>query len=593
MDEDSPLLTPEPDKTSHGAGRVGHQQEERLLTPERERDLLLTPELERAAPGKEEQVSGNGGAPKRKVGVAFPLEEQPSGGGGLVTTAPSAEKYRKIKKVGVGAYGSVFMAENTETNDIVAVKVTSRKEDPLLGGFPVSLLREISILRTLKHENIVQLHEMAQTSSGDPLIVMEYCQSSLLELLNSRKHDLSFSEVKYIIRQVLDATRHMHERGILHRDLATKNVLFNLSGEIKVCDFGISRFAFGQDEEFGFVSAKNLENPNMIVSLPYRAVELLLGQANYGPALDVWAAGCILGEILLCQGGVRRTFFGGDPDSPNKTPQMTVEEIFTILGKPTEQTWPGLTRLPLLKQFQSNSSKLERLKEHSTVGCNEERNFLRRFFNAGAGKAANTKYSLTEACFDLMGSLLTLCPASRQTAEEALKHSFFSEKPMPEWHAWHWALASSEIPRGDDMRRQEKDAGDVSRALLRKLSSTVETSSTGEPRPPEKQKSVKELAKEGWEKRAAEKKLQEERRRAAEAKARKAQEDKRLAAQSGVVGSGGRSSIAPKSGGEAGEAQDKMPPGWSKHWSSSKQRYYYHDSRSGRNQWYEPSGGKK
>eukprot|EP00420_Gonyaulax_spinifera_P020542 CAMPEP_0197908352 /NCGR_PEP_ID=MMETSP1439-20131203/66687_1 /TAXON_ID=66791 /ORGANISM="Gonyaulax spinifera, Strain CCMP409" /LENGTH=69 /DNA_ID=CAMNT_0043529841 /DNA_START=30 /DNA_END=235 /DNA_ORIENTATION=- len=69
---------------------------------------------------------------------------------------------------------------------------------------------------------------------------MEFCQSSLLELIHSQKHDLSFSEIKYIIRQVLDATGHLHAHGILHRDLATKNVLFNLSGEIKVCDFGIS-----------------------------------------------------------------------------------------------------------------------------------------------------------------------------------------------------------------------------------------------------------------------------------------------------------------------------------------------------------------
>eukprot|EP00438_Fugacium_kawagutii_P020797 Skav232990 [mRNA] locus=scaffold4966:45815:62377:+ [translate_table: standard] len=95
-------------------------------------------------------------------------------------------------------------------------------------------------------------------------------QASLLELIHSPKHDLSFSEIKYIIRQVLDATGCLHRRGILHRDLATKNVLFNLSGEIKVCDFGISRLAFGQDDDLGFISAKGLEPPNMIVSLPYR-----------------------------------------------------------------------------------------------------------------------------------------------------------------------------------------------------------------------------------------------------------------------------------------------------------------------------------
>lgn len=176
-----------------------------------------------------------------------------------------------MEKVGVGAYGSVFRAKCIETNAIVALKETTRAEDVRLGGFPLSLLREISILRRVNHENIVQIIEVVSTHEGNPLLVMEFCQASLLELLHSPVHDLSFSEVKYIIRQVLDATSHLHHHGILHRDLATKNVLFNLSGEIKVCDFGISRMAFGYDDEFGFVSAEDLEFswvPVRVLALP-------------------------------------------------------------------------------------------------------------------------------------------------------------------------------------------------------------------------------------------------------------------------------------------------------------------------------------
>lgn len=570
MDEDSPLLTPEPEVRSTGGviGDVGSIQglgrdpcETQRRTPDKE--CLLTPEIERAASDatrgginvKRKRPTGDTEPPCRQLIAG--LRRCDSTSSTIGTPTASADKYKKIKKVGVGAYGSVFMAENTETKEIVAIKLTSRKEDVLYGGFPVSLLREIAILRTLKHDNVVQLHELAQTSTGDTLMVMEYCQSSLLELLNSRRHDLSFSEVKYVIRQVLDACRHMHEKGILHRDLATKNVLFNLSGEIKVCDFGISRFAFGRDEEFGFVSADNLENPNMIVSLPYRAVELLLGQADYGPALDIWAAGCILGEILLCQGGVRRTFFGGDPDSPNKTPQAIVEEVFSLCGRATEQTWTGLNKLPLLRQYCSTSAKIDRLPAHSGA-TNEERLFLRKFFATGVGKCAHSKYSLTEACFDLLGGVLTLNPSKRLTAEDALRHGFFAEKPLPEWHASHWATNTSDIARGDDMRRQERDAGDDARALLRKLSTSEDVCRGGDP---SEAKSMRERAKEAMEKRAQEKKQEEERRLAQVVSAQR-----------------------------KGDTIDgeQLPVGWSKHWSSSKQIHYYHEKKSGKNQWFAP-----
>lgn len=541
MDDESPLLTPD--------ALPGGGEPERLLTPEAERVNSKRVASAASQETLERTQSTNG---KRKE--PEPLERTESTLSVLSRTT-SAEKYRKIKKVGKGAYGNVFMSENTETKEIVAVKVTTKLEDPILGGFPLSLLREICILKRLRHDSIVKIHEVAQTPSGDPLIVMEYCQSSLLELLNSRGHDLSFSEVKYIIRQILDATNHMHEKGILHRDLATKNVLFNTSGEIKVCDFGISRVAFGQDEEHGFLSANDLENPNMIVSLPYRAIELLLGQCDYGPALDVWSAGCIMGEILLCQGGNRRTFFGGEPSNPNKTPQSTCEEIFYICGRPSDDTWPGFPKLPLLRQYCASGMQMERGKPQIDIG--EEHHFIRRFFTSGEGKGATQKYSLTEGCFDLLGKLLTLCPAHRSTAADTLNHSFFNEKPTPEWHAWHWALASTDIARGDDVRKQEGDKADDARRMLRELSkNSVESAPRAEGEAP---KSLKEKAKEEMVKRANEKKQLEEKKLAAKRAAEKQKAE-----------------------------SERMPPGWTKHWSSSKQRYYYHDAKSGNNQWVPP-----
>eukprot|EP00913_Durusdinium_trenchii_P000422 g386.t1 len=444
--------------------------------------------------------------------------------------SPSAEKYRKIEKVGV---------EHARVEEIVAIKAASRKEDPVFGGFPLSLLREINILRSVRHENIVQLHEVAHTTQGDPLLVMEFCQASLLELIHSPKHDLSFSEIKYIIRQVLDATGCLHRRGILHRDLATKNVLFNLSGEIKVCDFGISRVGFGEesDDDLGFISAKALEPPNMIVSLPYRAIELLLGETKYGPKLDIWSVGCILAEILLCQTGRRQPFFGGSLENPNKNPTMYVEEIFQIMGKPTDETWPGLHKLPLLKSY--NTGKISSAKSHKEQG--DERVFLRRFFRSQDGKPADTKYCLTESFFELLAGLLS---SGGPAHAEALQHPFFTkEKPVPEWHAWHWALASAEIPRGDKKAKAEEDE---TKKLLKQLS-REEMGAGGEEDKGHSKGGAKAVL-EKW-KEQAEKRQQEELKRSSSTKSLKAVEVE--------------------------------VPGWTKHWSSSKQRYYFHNSKTG------------
>mmetsp|Transcript_29073 Transcript_29073/g.67406 ORF Transcript_29073/g.67406 Transcript_29073/m.67406 type:complete len:520 (-) Transcript_29073:33-1592(-) len=511
-----------------------------LLTPERAA-LCAPPTISSVA-------SSNG---KRRLGDETPLPlPTPSPFVGSFGASPSAEKYRKIEKVGVGAYGSVFRAENMETKEIVAIKAASRKEDPVWGGFPLSLLREITILRSVRHENIVQLHEIAHTSQGDPLIVMEFCQASLLELIHSPKHDLSFSEIKYIIRQVLDATGHLHQRGILHRDLATKNVLFNTSGEIKVCDFGISRVAFGQDDDFGFVSAQGLEPPMMIVSLPYRAIELLMGDKHYGPGLDIWSVGCILAEILLCQTGRRQPFFGGDPENPNKTVLAYVEEIFFIMGKPTDETWPGLCKLPNYRTYLSG--KISSAKAHKEQG--DERSFLRRFFRSGDGKPADSKYCLTESFFEMLAGLLALCPKHRVTAADVLHHPFFTkEKPVPEWHAWHWALASADIPRGDEARKKNNNE-DEARKLLKQLSKEdMGAEEGGDKANGAKGKNVLEKWRE-----QAEKRQQQEVKRTNSMKSAKA-------------------------------ASDDLPPGWTKHWSSSKQRFYYHDGKTGKNSWSVPS----
>jgi len=415
----------------------GNGDDRDLLTPMEDdgTDPLLTPEATKKKSKSPKRRDLNGFIDTKPIhtSVRSPLKSK---------LVESANKYKRLKMVGKGQYGQVYKAENVMTKEIVACKVASKHEDPVLRGFPLSLIREISIMRQLNHDAVVRMIEVVASKDGAPIIVMEYCQASLLELLQSESHALMMGEIKYIGRQILDAVAYMHRLGILHRDLAAKNILFNQSGEIKVCDFGISRHGFSFDKEAGFIPASDLEPPHLCVSLHYRSIELLLGDISYGPPLDVWSIGCILAEILISQAGRRQPFFGGERENPNKSPQMTTQTICTILGRPTDDTWEGVTSLPgwdTFKNFDPRDYPPQR------VGKRQEKEFLKDYFTSGDGKPVMTKFLLSDGVFSLLSGLLTLCPKSRISAQDALDSSFFKEKPLAEWHAWHWATSVCQI----------------------------------------------------------------------------------------------------------------------------------------------------
>ena len=299
-------------------------------------------------------------------------------------------KYKKLEKVGAGSYGSVYKAVNKSTGELVAIKEQKVQQ---YEDFPINVLREVQILRRLDHTNIVKLHEVVQTKNDELVLVLEFCHSSLYDLLRSNEQKLAISEMKYISLQLLEAITYMHDRGVLHRDLATKNVLINYSGEIKVCDFGISRLAFAFDAEFGLVSSSCLEDPNTIVTLPYRAIELLLGECCYGSPLDVWSIACIIGEMLLYQIDKRKPFFAGRDET------SMVKEILRTLG-------------------------------HEQGG---EIAYIKHFFKYGEVRRVHADYNIADQFYDLLGSLFRLSPTRRLQAANACKHSWFTEKPAPKW----------------------------------------------------------------------------------------------------------------------------------------------------------------
>ncbi|KAI5480188.1 cell division cycle 2-like protein [Pseudohyphozyma bogoriensis] len=302
----------------------------------------------------------------------------------LLESCRSVYCYERLNHIEEGSYGIVFRARCKETGAIVALK--KLKMDKEKNGFPITSLREIQTLMVAAHENIVRVREIVV---GDTLtqvfIVMDFIEHDLKQLLSSMPTPFLASEIKTLLLQLLSAMALCHDNWIVHRDLKTSNLLMNNRGQIKVADFGLAR-TYG--EPLGDMT-------QLVVTLWYRAPELLLGATEYTTAVDMWSIGCIFGELIL-----------KEPLLPGKGEIDQVSKIFKLLGRPTEEMWPGFSKLPNAKNF-----NIQAAQPYST---------LRQTF----------KY-LSEQGLDLLSQLLAYDPEKRISAEEALKHPYFTESPLP------------------------------------------------------------------------------------------------------------------------------------------------------------------
>ncbi|XP_035825776.1 cyclin-dependent kinase 11B [Aplysia californica] len=230
------------------------------------------------------------------------------------------------------------------------------------------------------------IQEIVVGSNMDKIyIVMDFVEHDLKSLMESMKNPFLVGEVKTLLRQLLRAVRHLHDNWILHRDLKTSNLLLSHRGILKVGDFGLAR-------EYG--SPLRHYTP-VVVTLWYRAPELLLGCKEYSTHVDMWSVGCIFAELLLMKALW-----------PGKSEIDQLNRIFKDLGTPTETIWPGMSELPGCKKVTFN---------------NHVYNVVRNRFGS----------YFTDLGFDLMNKLFTYDPSKRITAEGGLEHEYFSESPLP------------------------------------------------------------------------------------------------------------------------------------------------------------------
>lgn len=164
-------------------------------------------------------------------------------------------------------------------------------------GFPLTAIREIMILKRLNHKNIINLLEIVTSKPseknkfrGNVYLVFEYMEHDLSGLI-SRKYDFTLPIIKGIMKQILLGLEYLHENNIIHRDIKGANILLNNRGEVKLADFGLARL-HNPDNRIVKVYT------NRVVTLWYRSPELLLGEHNYGPAIDMWSVGCVFVELL-------------------------------------------------------------------------------------------------------------------------------------------------------------------------------------------------------------------------------------------------------------------------------------------------------
>lgn len=198
------------------------------------------------------------------------------------------EKYEKISKIGEGSYGVVFKCRNRETGALVAIKKFLESEDDNL--IKKIAMREIRMLKQLKHQNLVNLIEVFRRKKKLHL-VFEYVDHTVLTELDRNPRGVPEHFTKKIIYQTIQAIKFCHQHNCIHRDVKPENILISRQGTVKLCDFGFARVLTGPGDEY----------TDYVATRWYRAPELLVGDTQYGPPVDIWAIGCVFAECLTGQ----------------------------------------------------------------------------------------------------------------------------------------------------------------------------------------------------------------------------------------------------------------------------------------------------
>ncbi|KAK9808683.1 hypothetical protein WJX72_001863 [[Myrmecia] bisecta] len=288
------------------------------------------------------------------------------------------EKYEKVEKIGEGTYGVVYKARHRDSGATIALKQIRLEQEE--EGVPSTAIREISLLKELQHQNVVRLEDVIH-SNNKLYLVFEFLDLDLKKHMDAspqfcQDHRL----IKLYMYQMISGIAYCHSHRVLHRDLKPQNLLIDRGNNaLKLADFGLAR-AFGVP-----VRAYTHE----VVTLWYRAPEILLGAKHYSTPVDLWSIGCIFAEMVN-----QRPLFPGDSEIDE------LFKIFRVLGTPDESSWPGVSQFP---DYKATFPKWHPKSMQEIVP------------------------TLEPSGIDLMNQMLRYEPQRRITARAALRHPYFHD----------------------------------------------------------------------------------------------------------------------------------------------------------------------
>ncbi|XP_057515731.1 probable serine/threonine-protein kinase At1g54610 [Amaranthus tricolor] len=293
-----------------------------------------------------------------------------------------ADTFEKIDKIGQGTYSNVYKARDSLSGKIVALKKV--RFDNLEPESVKFMAREILILRRLDHPNVVKLEGLVTSRMSCSLyLVFEYMEHDLAGLAANTEIKFTEPQVKCYMHQLISGLEHCHNRGVLHRDIKGSNLLLDNGGILKIADFGLATF---------FDPNKKHPMTSRVVTLWYRAPELLLGATDYGVGIDLWSAGCILAELLK-----------GRPIMPGRTEVEQLHKIYKLCGSPSDEYWKK-SKLPNATMFKPRDPYKRCIRE--------------------------TFRDFPSSALSLIDTLLAIDPAERKTATDALNSAFFNTEPL-------------------------------------------------------------------------------------------------------------------------------------------------------------------
>eukprot|EP00300_Choanocystis_sp_HF-7_P023818 c2519_g1_i1.p1 GENE.c2519_g1_i1~~c2519_g1_i1.p1 ORF type:complete len:598 (-),score=143.70 c2519_g1_i1:112-1905(-) len=330
-------------------------------------------------------------------------------------------EYQLLKRVGKGAYGVVWRAIEKSTTKVVALKKVFDAFENVQDA--QRTYREVALLQKFKnHENIVQLHRVIRAYNNlDAYLVFEYIDTDLLAAI--RSNALGEDHKRYVLYQLLRALKYMHSGNVLHRDLKPNNILIGKDSSVRLCDFGLARvLGDGGCVDKGLMT-------DYVATRWYRSPELLVGSSHYTLAVDMWAVGCVLAELLQ-----------GKPLFPGSSTEDQLQKIVGFTGVPSESDVASMrsqyagsvlehSGIPIPKRKKlsaDNSTSIIGRTAKSSIDLIRELHSSRRSVAALDQLIARFPSAPLDA-LDLLRKLIVFDPTKRLDIDGALNHRYVAK----------------------------------------------------------------------------------------------------------------------------------------------------------------------